>query len=113
MPLNKNVIFDVVGTIVSYNTLINTMETRLGERLRAEGVKPSLLTNTWIEVAERAYTYLSMSGKYVPFVQCMAQLFYRVLYLADIPNPRIFATDEDVQALMDAYKKSHYAAPCG
>ncbi|KAJ0417812.1 HAD-like domain-containing protein [Aspergillus carlsbadensis] len=103
MFTTKNVVFDVVGTLVSYDTLITTLETRLGDRLRAEGVKPSLLANTWIEVAEREYTYLSMSGKYVPFVQCMAQLFYRVLHLADIPDPRDFATDEDVRALMGAY----------
>lgn len=103
MTCNKNVVFDVVGTLVSYDTLVSTMDIRLGDRLRAEGVKPSLLANTWIEVAEREYTYLSMSGKYVPFVECMAKLFFRVLWLADVPNPRQFATDEDVKAMMNAY----------
>ncbi|OJJ01876.1 hypothetical protein ASPVEDRAFT_131291 [Aspergillus versicolor CBS 583.65] len=103
MTRNKNVVFDVVGTLVSYDTLVSTMDSRLGDRLRAEGVKPSLLANTWIEVAEREYTYLSISGKYVPFVKCMSQLFFRVLWLADIPNPRQFATEEDVKAMMDAY----------
>ena len=105
MPTNKNVVFDVVGTLVSYDTLIEALDTRLGARLREEGVKPSLLTNTWIELAEREYTYLSMSGKYVSFNECMAKLFYRVLYLAEIPNPRKFATDEDVRSLMDAYNR--------
>ncbi|KAF2161388.1 hypothetical protein M409DRAFT_28122 [Zasmidium cellare ATCC 36951] len=63
MASSKNVVFDIVGTLVGYEKLFEAIEERLGDRLKAHGVGPaSLFGYTWIEVAEREYTYLSMSG---------------------------------------------------
>ena len=53
MATRKNVVFDVVGTLACYDELYNGIDARLGDKLRAEGIKPSLLGYTWIEVAER------------------------------------------------------------
>ncbi|KAH6987074.1 haloacid dehalogenase-like hydrolase [Ilyonectria destructans] len=41
-------------------------------RFRARGIHPNLLGCCWLEVAEREYTYLSMSGRYVVFFKKQA-----------------------------------------
>ncbi|KAL3482290.1 HAD-like domain-containing protein [Aspergillus californicus] len=100
---SKNVVFDVVGTLVSYDVLFNAISTHLGPRLLAHNIKPSLLGYTWIEVAEREYTYLSMSSAYKPFADVFRALFYRMLHFAGIPEPREFASEEDLEAIMAEY----------
>ncbi|TDZ34525.1 2-haloalkanoic acid dehalogenase [Colletotrichum spinosum] len=101
----KNVVFDVVGTLVSYEHLFEAIDARLGERLRARGIQPKLLGCCWLEVAEREYTYLSMSGRYVVFFKVFESLFYRCLHYAGVEDPRAFASGEDVAHLIDEWKK--------
>lgn len=43
---SKNVVFDVVGTLVGYEHMFDVIEARLGDRLRAQGIKPVLLGYT-------------------------------------------------------------------
>ncbi|KAF4342110.1 HAD protein [Fusarium beomiforme] len=100
----KYVVFDIVGTCVSYDKLIEAVENQLGEKLRAENVKPSLLVNLWIEAAEREYTYLSMTNRYVAFDKLFSSLFYRMLWLSGIEEPRSFATEEDIEKITDGYR---------
>lgn len=50
-------------------------------------------------------TYLSMSGKYVPFWEVFKPLFYRMLWMAGIEEPRKFATDEDAAYIVGEYRK--------
>lgn len=103
---NGNVVFDVVGTLVGYESMFHATDQRVGEKLRAEGIKPLLLCQMWLETAEREYTYLSMSGKYVGFAQIVEAIFFRMLFKAGIAEPRQFATSDDVQFIMDhGYKK--------
>ncbi|RDW75946.1 HAD-like protein [Coleophoma crateriformis] len=101
----KHVVFDVVGTCVSYDNWIQAIDDRLGDKLRAEGIKPKLLGFAWMEASEREYTYLSMSGAYKPFWDCFQALFYRMLWMAGIEEPRKFATDEDAAYICGEYKK--------
>ncbi|KAL2836922.1 HAD-like domain-containing protein [Aspergillus pseudoustus] len=103
MATSKNVVFDVVGTLISYEALFDAIDTRLGARLRAEGIKPSLLGYTWIEVAEREYTYLSISGTYKPFATVFRALFHRMLWMAGIAEPRAFASESDLEFIMAEY----------
>ncbi|CAK3862290.1 related to 2-haloalkanoic acid dehalogenase [Lecanosticta acicola] len=102
--INKNVVFDCVGTLVGYEKLSEAIDARMGDRLRAEGIKPILFGYTWIEVAEREYTYLSMSGKYVTFADTFAALFWRILFKAGVQEPRRFADEGDLAAIMEGYK---------
>lgn len=104
-PTKKNVVFDVVGTCVSYDAFYDAIDERLGPQLRAEGIKPKLLGFAWQEAAEREYTYLSMSGAYVPFWKVFQPLFYRMLWMAGIAEPRKFCTDEDSLYMVEAYKR--------
>lgn len=101
----KQVVFDVVGTLISYDVFFEAIESRLGEKLRAQCIKPKLLGFAWMEAAEREYTYLSMSKKYTVFFDVFGPLFYRMLWMAGIEEPRKFATDEDRDFILAAYRK--------
>lgn len=92
----KHVVFDVVGTCMSYDAIVDALDHRLGDRLRAECIKPKLLTYAWFEAAEREYTYLSISGRYRRFLDVFEGLFYRMLWMAGVEEPRAFATDDDL-----------------
>ena len=102
---SKNVVFDVVGTLVSYDHLFDALDARLGSRLRKAGIQPKLLGCCWLETAEREYTYLSLSGRYVTFHKVFEALFYRMLMYAGIPEPRKFASPEDVEYLIGEWRK--------
>lgn len=56
-----------------------------------------------IEVSEREYTYLSMSGGYTPYDKCIKHLFWRVLWKVGVPNPHDFATAEDLDFILHAF----------
>ena len=100
---NKDIVFDIIGTLANYQSLFHAIETRLGDKLRAEGIKPSVFGYLWIEVAEREYTYGSMSGRYIPSTDVFQAIFWRMLWKCGISEPRIFATEDDLQALMKGY----------
>ena len=101
----NNVVFDVVGTCVSYDVFVDAIDEQLGAKLRAQGIKPKLLAYAWMEAAEKEYTYLSISGGYKPFGAVFQPLFYRMLWMAGIKEPREFATDEECLYIVEAYKR--------
>ncbi|KAM0236951.1 hypothetical protein ACHAP5_009237 [Fusarium lateritium] len=105
--MSKFVVFDIVGTIVGYDKLIDSLDDQLGDKLRAENIKPSLLVNLWIEASEREqvyiYTYLSITNRYIEFDKLFSSLFYRMLWLAGIQEPRSFATDDDIKKITEGY----------
>lgn len=99
----KNIVFDVVGTCVSYDKLIVALDKTLGDRMRAEGIKPLLFVNLWIEAGEREYTYLSMTGRYIPYDRIFTSIFYRMLWLSGVQEPRQFCTDADIAEITKGY----------
>lgn len=105
IPATKDVVFDVVGTLVAYERLFEALDERLGEKLKAAGIKSKLLGMIWVEAAEREYTYLSLSGRYTTFFKMFGALFYRMLLYAGVEKPREFCTDEDVEWLVEEWKK--------
>ncbi|KAF2680083.1 haloacid dehalogenase-like hydrolase [Lentithecium fluviatile CBS 122367] len=105
MLSSKNVVFDVVGTLVSYDHLFDALESRFGDRFGELGIQPKLLGCCWLETAEREYTYLSLSGRYVTFHRVFEGLFYRMLLYAGIEEPRKFASPEDVAWLVGEWRK--------
>lgn len=92
-----------VGTVVSYQAAWDEIDARLGEKLRGHGIDPYFFGLYWSDIAQREYTFLSVSGKYTRYQDCVEGLFYRVLAQAGISEPRAFASDEDLQAIMNAY----------
>lgn len=104
MPSAKHIVFDIEGTLVAHDHVIEVVEEIMGDRLRAAGVQPKMLVHLWFEVAEREYTYLSVSDRYIPFIQVFKRTFRRCLRFGDVPNPETFVTDAEIQQLMDGYK---------
>ncbi len=90
---------------MSYDAIFDALDARLGDRLRAECIKPKHLGYTWFEAAEREYTYLSISGRYKRFYDVFSSLFYRMLWMAGIEEPRKFATDEDLKYILEQFMK--------
>lgn len=45
---SKNVVFDVVGTLVGYDKLYAAIETRLGDKLREHNVKADTFGYMWV-----------------------------------------------------------------
>ena len=99
----KHVVWDIVGTVVSYQAAWDAIDERLGPKLRAQGIDPHFFGFAWNEVAEREYTFLSMSGKYSRYFDCVKALFYRVLGQAGIESPREFASDADLEYILAQY----------
>ncbi|KAL4907800.1 hypothetical protein BDW74DRAFT_175582 [Aspergillus multicolor] len=102
---NKHVVFDVVGTLISYEAFFEALESRLGERLRAQNIGSRIVGYAWMEAAEKEYTYLSLiPGGYVKVFDVLRSVFYRTLWQAGIAEPREFASDEDREFLLDSYR---------
>ncbi|ETN36630.1 haloacid dehalogenase, type II [Cyphellophora europaea CBS 101466] len=101
----KHVVWDIVGTVVSYQVGWDAINARLGDKLRAHNIDPYFFGFAWNEVAEREYTYLSMSGKYARYYDCVRGLFYRVLGQAGIEKPREFASDDDLEYILSQYRE--------
>lgn len=100
----KHIVFDVVGTLVSHEHFYNVISSRLGPALMPYNISGRLLGYAWLETAEREYTYLSLSGRYVPFAKVFQAIFFRVLHFAGVPEPRSVASGEDVEYLIKEYK---------
>ncbi|KAF2126443.1 HAD-like protein [Dothidotthia symphoricarpi CBS 119687] len=103
-PKAKHIVFDVVGTLVSYEHFFTVIDRRLGPTLSEHNISARILGFAWLESAEREYTYLSLSGQYVPFAKVFEAIFFRVLHFAGVADPRSIATEDDVKYFMQEYK---------
>ncbi|KAF2627331.1 haloacid dehalogenase-like hydrolase [Macroventuria anomochaeta] len=100
----KHIVFDIVGTLVSHEHFYDVISTRLGTALEPHNISGRLLGYAWLETAEREYTYLSLSGRYVPFAKIFQAIFFRVLHFAGVHEPRSVANEEDVEYFIQEYK---------
>ena len=90
---------------MSYDAFFEAIEARLGDRFRAQNIGPARLFGyAWMETGEKEYTYMSLTNKYVPFFDIFRAIFYRVLGQAGVAHPRSFATDDDREFLLAAYR---------
>ena len=77
----------------------------MGQRFREHNIGSRLFAYCWMEATEREYTYLSLSGKYIKCFDIFGSIFYRTLWQAGIQNPREFASDDDCDFMLAAYRK--------
>jgi 2-haloacid dehalogenase len=105
---SKHIVFDIVGTLVSHEHFYEVIHSRLGSVLEPHHITGRLLGYAWLETAEREYTYLSLSGRYVPFAKVFQAIFFRVLHFAGVPEPRGLASEEDVEFFIQEYKNSNF-----
>jgi 2-haloacid dehalogenase len=99
----KHVVFDVVGTLVSFHAFYTRIEVVLGDKLRSQGIKTSLFGYTWMTTAELEFTFLSISSRHTTYNEVMKAMFYRTLWQCGISSPRSFATDEERDRCQEGY----------
>ncbi|KAI4649408.1 hypothetical protein J4E93_003726 [Alternaria ventricosa] len=100
--MTKSASFDVIGTCFAFSAPITTIQSRLGPKLTTAAVDPKTLFFSWFYAAQRDFTYVSMSGSYVPIAQVLKSTFRRACAVVDLPLDAI--TDEDVEEVMKAFK---------
>lgn len=58
-----------------------------------------------MEAGEKEYTYLSLSGQYLVYLDVFRSIFYRTLWQAGVKEPRQLCTDGDREFLLASYHK--------
>lgn len=100
--MTKSASFDVIGTCFAFSVPISTIQSRLGPKLSTAAVDPKTLFFSWFYAAQRDFTYVSMTGSYVPIAQVLESTFRRACAVVDLPVDAV--TDEDVEEIMKAFK---------
>lgn len=71
--------------------------------MRAYGVNGRVLGLLWIEVAEREYTYLSISGNYTRYQRVFEAVLPRILGQIGVPSPLTLASSQDLAEINQGY----------
>ncbi|CAN9384349.1 unnamed protein product [Alternaria alternata] len=100
--MTKSASFDVIGTCFAFDVPISTIHSRLGPKLVTAAVDPKTLFFSWFYAAQRDFTYVSMTGAYVPIAQILKSTFRRACAVVDLPVDAV--TDEDLEEIMKAFK---------
>lgn len=101
--MTKHVVFDVVGTLISFDAFYSRIEEVIGSKLRSQGVKSSLFGYTWMTTAELEFTFLSISSRHTTYNEVMKATFFRTLWMSGIESPRAFATEEERELCQKGY----------
>ncbi|GIK07308.1 hypothetical protein Aspvir_002970 [Aspergillus viridinutans] len=99
----KHIIFDVVGTCVSFDAYSDAIADAIGPKLTTYGITAKHFGYSWMTAAELEFTFLSISESYRPYKDVMRALFYRSLFMAGVDNPRSVFTDEERDACITGY----------
>jgi 2-haloacid dehalogenase len=95
--------FDVIGTCFEFSRPITTIQSRLGPKLPpSTSFDATSLFFSWFYAAQRDFTYVSLCSSYMPIAQVLSHTFRRACQVVDLPADIV--TDEDVAAIMDAFK---------
>lgn len=109
----KHVVFDIVGTCVSFDAYYKRIEKVMGPKLGQHSITAKHFGFTWQTAAELEFTFLSVAGSYLPYKDVMRGLFYRTLWMAGIADPSAFATDEEREACIEGYSSLQLRQDCG
>ncbi|KAG4441752.1 hypothetical protein IFR05_002743 [Cadophora sp. M221] len=112
MAPKKHIVFDVVGTCVSFDAFYDRIEQILGPRLLAQHVNARHFGYTWKEAAELEFYFLLLSERYTPYGEIFKAVFYRTLHMAGISNAREFATEAERDACQAAYSELEFRPGC-
>ncbi|KAK5105865.1 hypothetical protein LTR62_001952 [Meristemomyces frigidus] len=99
----KHVVFDVVGTCVSFDAYYEAIDKAIGPKLRKLTITAQHFGFTWQTAAELEFTFLSIAGSYKPYKDVLRGLFYRTLMLCGVSNPRDLVTDSDREECIQGY----------
>lgn len=105
MTKQKHVVFDVVGTCVSFDAFYNCINRVIGEKLLAKNITATSFGFTWMTAAELEFTFLSISERHRPYKDVLTALFFRTLFMVGVTAPRDFATDAERDACVQGYSE--------
>ncbi|KAH6962376.1 putative 2-haloalkanoic acid dehalogenase [Ilyonectria sp. MPI-CAGE-AT-0026] len=105
MTTQKHVVFDVVGTCVSFDAFYNCINRVIGEKLLAKNITATSFGFTWMTAAELEFTFLSISERHRPYKDVLTALFFRTLFMVGVAAPREFATDAERDACVQGYSE--------
>ncbi|OOF94035.1 hypothetical protein ASPCADRAFT_507926 [Aspergillus carbonarius ITEM 5010] len=103
--MSHHVVFDVVGTCVSFDAFYRTIDETLGPQLRAHHLTAPTLGFTWMTNAELQFTFLSISESYKPYKTILTELFYQTLHMIGVADPHAFATPAQRDLCVEGYSK--------
>jgi 2-haloacid dehalogenase len=108
----KHVVFDVVGTCVSFDAYYERIEVVLGSHLRQHTITAQHFGFTWQTAAELEFTFLSISGSYKPYKDVLRGIFYRTLSLCGVTEPRKIANDDQREQCIEGYSNLQLRPGC-
>lgn len=105
MASKKHVVFDVVGTCVSFDAFYNCIHRVIGDKLQAHHITARSFGYTWMTAAELEFTFLSISERYRPYKEVLRAVFFRSLYMMGVESPRDFATEPEQDQCVQGYSE--------
>ncbi|EFQ89580.1 hypothetical protein CFE70_003036 [Pyrenophora teres f. teres 0-1] len=108
----KHVVFDVVGTCVSFDAYYDVIASVLGDKLVKYTITPKHFGFSWQSAAELEFTFLSIAGSYKPYKDILRGTFYRTLMLAGVGDPRASFTDEERDQCIEGYSALQLRPGC-
>ncbi|TID25734.1 putative 2-haloalkanoic acid dehalogenase [Venturia nashicola] len=103
----KHVVFDVVGTCVSFTAYYTKIAKTIGPKLQKHNINPQAFGYAWMTAAELEFTFLSLSARYKPYKTIFAALFYRTLHMMGVPlsAQKTDFSDEERDACIQGYSE--------
>jgi 2-haloacid dehalogenase len=111
-PPSKHVVFDVVGTCVSFDAYYERIDAVLGDKLRQHTITPQHFGFTWQTAAELEFTFLSIAGSYKAYKDVLRGLFYRTLSLSGVADPRALASEDEREQCIEGYSALQLRPGC-
>lgn len=99
----RHVVFDVVGTLVSFEAYFTRIDQTIGPKLLSHTITAKTLGYTWMTAAELEFTFLSMSSSHRQYKHVLSAVFYRTLFMLGVPSPRSTFTDAERDACIAGY----------
>lgn len=99
----KQVVFDIVGTLVSFDAFHQRIEETIGAKLRKHGMTAQMFGFSWMTSAELEFTFMSISSRHTAYNEVMKATFYRTLWFAGVKEPRKDFTDEERDLCQEGY----------
>lgn len=101
----KQIVFDVVGTCVSFDAYYARIDEVIGDKLRSQHLTAQCFGFSWMTAAELEFTFLSISERYRPYKDVLQAIFYRTLWMAGVVDPRALVTDAERDLCIQGYSE--------
>ncbi|KFY18616.1 hypothetical protein V493_08462 [Pseudogymnoascus sp. VKM F-4281 (FW-2241)] len=103
MAPKKHVVFDIVGTLVSFEAYFARIHQTIGPKLLSHTITAQTFGYTWMTAAELEFTFLSVSSRHRQYNHVLSAVFYRTLFMLGVSLPRNKFTDAERDACIDGY----------